>query len=121
MSESYMPCDLTPKTGQGTFGTGQIGAHSSRRPHQGRDLPHRRKTVDTTELRRLAEAEAEAERAVIEEVARLTSEEGATWREIGDALGVRRQGAHRKYATYQWDPTTARAYVSGEISAPPSG
>ncbi len=35
---------------------------------------------------------------------------GASWAEIGDALGVTRQSAHRRYRKLRYDPTTGAAW-----------
>lgn len=37
---------------------------------------------------------------------------GASWTEIGDALGVTRQSAHRHYRHIHWDPTTQTSWTA---------
>lgn len=46
-----------------------------------------------TARERLARAEEELDEAVM-----AARERGATWEQVGEALGTTRQGAHRKYA-----------------------
>ncbi len=55
-----------------------------------------------------AEALAELERARDREIARAIHH-GATWAQIGEALGVSAQSAHRKYRWLRWEPVNQRA------------
>lgn len=61
-------------------------------------MPYVRKPADTTVLRQLAAAARAAERAVEDEVARLR-QHGASWSDIGEALGVTRQSAWGRYSS----------------------
>lgn len=72
-------------------------------------MPYVRRPADTNKLRALLNAAAEAERAVIDEVARLRHEESASWADIADATGTSRQNAFRKYGRYRWNPTAEHA------------
>ena len=36
---------------------------------------------------------------------------GATWADIGDALGITRQAAHRRYRHHRWDPDTQTVWI----------
>jgi hypothetical protein len=63
-----------------------------------------------TALERVADLTAEIERAEdarAREVARAVHH-GATWTEIGAALGVTAQSAHRRFRWLRWDPVTQR-------------
>lgn len=51
----------------------------------------------------------EAESALDDTVARALHW-GASWAEIGDALGVSRQSAHRRYRHIRWDPDTQTSW-----------
>jgi hypothetical protein len=69
----------------------------------------RKTTADTSHLVDLGRAEAEARQAVIDEVARLRAEEGASWLDIAEALGMQRQNAHRRFKDYRWNPKRHQA------------
>lgn len=56
-----------------------------------------RKRADTARLEKLAEAARRADRALDAEVVRLR-ENGASWSDIGEALGVTRQSAWARYS-----------------------
>ncbi len=58
-------------------------------------------TATTRSAARLRTVEADLETAVARAL-----HWGATWAEIGDALGVTRQSAHRRFRHLHWDPTT---------------
>ena len=79
----------------------------------------RRTTADTSRLAEFARAEADARQLVINEVARLRAEEGASWLDIAEALGTQRQNAHRKFKDYRWDPKARHAVL--EDWDPPAG
>jgi uncharacterized protein with PIN domain len=72
-------------------------------------MPYVRRPADTSNLRRLLDAAAQAEQAVIDEVARLRHDDSASWTDIADAAGTSRQNAFRKYGRYRWNPRTKRA------------
>ena len=72
-------------------------------------MPYVRRPADTTRLRELLDAASAAERAVIDEVARLRLEDSASWTDIAEASGTSRQNAFRKYGRYIWNPDTGRA------------
>ena len=36
---------------------------------------------------------------------------GASWADIGDALGITRQAAHRHYRHHRWDPDTQTVWT----------
>jgi uncharacterized protein with PIN domain len=72
-------------------------------------MPYVRRPTDTTRLRQLLETAQAAERAVVDEVARLRHEESASWTDIADAAGTSRQNAFRKYGRYRWNATKKRA------------
>lgn len=72
-------------------------------------MPYVRRPTDTSRLRELLEAAEAAERAVIDEVARLRDEDSASWTDIAEAAGTSRQNAFRKYGRYRWNPVTKRA------------
>lgn len=36
---------------------------------------------------------------------------GASWAQIGDALGITRQSAHRRYRHIQWDPDSQTSWT----------
>jgi hypothetical protein len=79
----------------------------------------RKNTADTRRLAELGRAEAAARHAVIDEVSRLRSEEGASWLDIAEALGTQRQNAHRRFKNYGWDPKRRRAVL--DQWDPPAG
>ncbi len=71
-------------------------------------MPFVRKPTDTTELARLAQIAAGADRAVTDEVARLRHG-GASWLDIAEAIGTPRQNAWRKYRSWRWNQVTGHA------------
>lgn len=72
-------------------------------------MPYVRRPTDTSRLHELLTAAEAAERAVIDEVARLRHEDSASWSDIADATGTSRQNAFRKYGRYRWNPSTRHA------------
>lgn len=72
-------------------------------------MPYVRRPADISRLQELLEAAEAAERAVIDEVARLRHEDAASWTDIAEAVGTSRQNAFRKYGRYVWNPDTRRA------------
>ena len=40
---------------------------------------------------------------------------GASWTQIGDALSVTRQSAHRRYRYLRWDPATQTAWTEAPL------
>jgi uncharacterized protein with PIN domain len=72
-------------------------------------MPYVRRPADTSRLQELLEAAEAAERAVIDEVARLRHEDSASWTDIAEAAGTSRQNAFRKYGRYSWNPATRQA------------
>ncbi len=61
-------------------------------------MPYVRKRADTARLKELAVAARAAESAVEDEIVRLRRA-GASWTDIGEALGVTRQSAWARYST----------------------
>ena len=41
---------------------------------------------------------------------------GASWADIGDALGITRQAAHRHYRHHRWDPDTQTVWTEPPLS-----
>lgn len=68
---------------------------------------HRMTALDRAReaTRRLEAAEADRQR----EIARAVHH-GATWAEVGEALGVTAQSAHRRYRYLRWDPVTQQVW-----------
>ncbi len=75
-------------------------------------MPYVRHPADISRLQELLEAAEAAERAVIDEVARLRHEDSASWTDIAEAVGTSRQNAFRKYGRYQWNPAKKKAELS---------
>ena len=60
---------------------------------------------------RLAELEADRERAVA-----AAMERGATWAEIGEALGVTAQAAHKRYRWLRHSPLTGECWYEPPLA-----
>jgi hypothetical protein len=60
---------------------------------------------------RLAELEADRERAVA-----AAMEQGATWAEIGEALGVSAQGAHKRYRWLRYSRLTGECWYEPPLA-----
>lgn len=60
-------------------------------------MPYVRKKFDTSRLHGLADAAREAQDALEAEIVRLR-QQGASWSDIGDALGVTRQSAWARFS-----------------------
>jgi DNA-directed RNA polymerase specialized sigma24 family protein len=60
---------------------------------------------------RLAELEADRERAVA-----TAMERGATWAEIGEALGVTAQAAHKRYRWLRHSPLTGECWYEPPLA-----
>lgn len=63
-------------------------------------------TATGTAAERLQAAESDLETTVARAL-----HWGASWAQIGDALGVTRQSAHRRFRHLHWDPTTQTAWT----------
>jgi ECF sigma factor len=74
----------------------------------------RRSPLDTIELltSRLVELEADRERAVA-----AAMERGATWAEIGAALGVSAQAAHKRYRWLRHSSMTGECWYEPPLAA----
>ncbi len=68
----------------------------------------RHRDVALVRVRETTAALAELEQARDREIARAVHH-GATWAQVGEALGVSAQSAHRKYRWLRWEPVTQRA------------
>lgn len=64
---------------------------------QGSDLPHQINPTDLLAIMEAKNAQAKADLMMRQAVAN-ARENGVTWQQVGDILGVTRQAAHSKYA-----------------------
>lgn len=64
---------------------------------QGPDLPHQINPTDLLAIMEAKNAQAKADLMMRQAVAN-ARENGVTWQQVGDILGVTRQAAHSKYA-----------------------
>jgi hypothetical protein len=71
-------------------------------------MSDRHRDVALARVAETAEAIADLEAVRDREIARAVHH-GATWSQIGDALGVTAQSAHRKYRWLRWEPVNQRA------------
>ena len=62
-------------------------------------------TATETAARHLRSAES-----VLDDTVARALHWGASWAQIGDALGITRQSAHRRYRHIRWDPDTQTSW-----------